>query len=83
LRNCSGQSTASLARVFRPGAAEPFEDIGAGRDAPLRLYEDLGALLGSARHAERHDGAEALLVFSGRFDLFRAGSLRHLMQEDS
>lgn len=84
LRNCFEQSTVSLARVFRPGvdAAELFEDIRAKRDASLRLYEDLGALLRSARHAEWHGGAEALPVFAERLELFRAGSLRHLMQKD-
>ncbi|HEX8719964.1 MAG TPA: hypothetical protein VF736_04925 [Pyrinomonadaceae bacterium] len=84
LRNCFEQSTVSLARTFRPGvdAAELFEDIRAKRADSLRLYEDLGALLKSARQAEWHAGAEALRLFSERLELFRAESLRHLMQKD-
>ena len=84
LRNCFEQSTVSLARTFRAGvdAADLFEDIRAKRDNSLRLYEDLDALLRSARYAEWHDGAEALVNFSERLELFRAGSLRHLMQKD-
>jgi len=84
LRNCFEQSTVSLARVFRPGvdAADIFEDIRAKRDNSLRLYEDLDALLRSARCAEWHDGAEALVNFSERLELFRAGSMGHLMQKD-
>ena len=84
LRNCFAQSTVSLARVFRPGvdAAELFEDIRAKRDDSLRLYEDLDALLRSARYAEWHEGADALLVFKERLEHFRAGSVRHLMQKD-
>jgi len=84
LRNCFEQSTVSLARAFRPGvdAAELFEDIRAKRDNSLRLYEDLGALLRSARHAEWHEGAEALALFSERLELFRSESMRHLMGKD-
>jgi hypothetical protein len=84
LRNCFEQSTVSLARAFRPGvdAAELFEDVRARRDNSLRLYEDLEALLRSVRHAEWHDEAEALVNFSERLELFRAESLRHLMQKD-
>jgi hypothetical protein len=84
LRNCFEQSTVSLARAFRPGvdAAELFEDIRAKRDNSLRLYEDLDALLRSARHAEWHEGAEALVNFSERLELFRAESMCHLMQKD-
>jgi hypothetical protein len=84
LRNCFEQSTVSLARAFRPGvdAADLFEDLRARRDNSLRLYEDLGALLKSARHAEWHEGAEALVNFSERLELFRAQSMRHLMQKD-
>lgn len=84
LRNCFEQSTVSLARTFRAGvdAADLFEDIRAKRDNSLRLYEDLGALLRSARYAEWHDGAEAFVNFSERLELFRAGSMRHLMQKD-
>jgi hypothetical protein len=84
LRNCFEQSTVSLARAFRPGvdAAELFEDIRAKRDNSLRLYEDLEALLRSARHAEWHEEAEALVNFSERLELFRSESMRHLMQKD-
>ena len=84
LRNCFEQSTVSLARAFNPGvdAADLFEDIRAKRDNSLRLYEDLDALLRSARYAEWHDGAEALVNFSERLELFRAESMRHLMQKD-
>src|SRR5215210_3967937 len=84
LRNCFEQSTVSLARAFRADvdAADIFEDIRTKRDNSLRLYEDLAALLRSARHAGWHDGAEALVNFSERLELFRAGSMRHLMQKD-
>jgi hypothetical protein len=84
LRNCFEQSTVSLARAFRADvdAADLFEDIRAKRDNSLRLYEDLDALLRSARYAEWHDGAEPLVNFSERLELFRAESMRHLMQKD-
>lgn len=84
LRNCFEQSTVSLARSFRPDvdAADIFEDLRAKRDNSLRLYEDLDALLRSARCAEWHEGAEALVNFSERLELFRAGSICHLMQKD-
>src|SRR4051812_20968221 len=84
LRNCFEQSTVSLARTFRADmdAADLFEDLRVKRDNSLRLYEDLDALLRSARYAEWHDGAEALVNFSERLELFRAESLRHLMQKD-
>ena len=84
LRNCFEQSTVSLARTFRVDvdAADIFENIRAKRDNSLRLYEDLDALLRSARYAEWHDGAEALVNFSERLELFRAESMRHLMQKD-
>ena len=84
LRNCFEQSTISLARLFRPDveAADLFEDIRAKRDNSLRLYEDLGALLRSARYAEWHDEAEALVNFSERLELFRGESMRHLMHRD-
>lgn len=84
LRNCFEQSTVSLARLFRPGvdAAELFDDIRARRDNSVRLYEDLEALLRSARHAEWHGGSEAIALFSQRLELFRAESMRHLMQKD-
>jgi hypothetical protein len=85
LRNCFEQSTVSLARSFRADvdAADIFEDIRAKRDNSLRLYEDLDALLRSARCAEWHEGAESLVNFSERLELFRAGSMRHLMQKDA
>jgi hypothetical protein len=84
LRNCFEQSTVSLARTFRADvdAADLFEDIRAKRDNSLRLYEDLDALLRSARYAEWHNGAEALVNFSERLELFRVESMRHLMQKD-
>ena len=84
LRNCFEQSTVSVARTFRADvdAADLFEDIRAKRDNSLRLYEDLEALLRSARYAEWHDGAEALVNFSERLELFRTESMRHLMQKD-
>lgn len=84
LRNSFEQSTVSLARVFRDGvdAADLFEDLRAKRDNSLRLYEDLETLLRSARYAEWHEGAEPLVNFSERLELFRAGSMRHLMQKD-
>jgi hypothetical protein len=84
LRNCFEQSTVSLARLFRPevDAADLFEDIRAKRDNSLRLYEDLDALLRSARYAEWHEEAEALVNFSERLAFFRNESMRHLMQKD-
>ena len=84
LRNCFEQSTVSLARTYRADvdAADIFEDIRAKRDNSLRLYEDLDALLRSARYAEWHAGAEALVNFAERLELFRAESMRHLMQKD-
>jgi hypothetical protein len=84
LRNCFEQSTVSLARTFRADvdAADLFEDLRIKRDNSLRLYEDLDALLRSARYAEWHDGAEALVNFSERLELFRAESMRYLMQKD-
>lgn len=84
LRNCFQQSAVSLARLFRPGLddADLFDDIRVKRDNSLRLYEDLSALLRSARHAERCAGAQALSVFSERLEDFRSISMRHLMQKD-
>jgi hypothetical protein len=84
LRNCFEQSTVSLARTFRADvdAADIFEDIRAKRDNSLRLLEDLEALLRSARHAEWHDNAEALVNYSERLELFRTESMCHLMQKD-
>ncbi len=84
LRNCFEQSTVSLARHFQSGvdAADIFEDLRDKRDNSLRLYEDLEALLRSARHAEWHAEAEALVNFSERLEFFRAESMRHLMEKD-
>lgn len=84
LRNCFEQTTISLARAFQPDvdAADIFEDIRVKRDNSLRLYEDLDALLRSARHAEWHGAAEALVNFSERLELFRTESMCHLMQKD-
>ena len=84
LRNCFEQSTVSLARAFRADvdAADIFEDIRAKRDNSLRLYGDLDALLRSARYAEWHGEAEALVNFSERLELFRTESMCHLMQKD-
>ena len=85
LRNCFQQSTVSLARVFRRDldAADIFEDIRVKRDNSLRLYEDLGALLRSARHAERSGDAASLTLFSERLEHFRSESVQYLMQKDS
>jgi hypothetical protein len=84
LRNCFEQSTVSLARTFRADvdAVELFEDIRAKRDNSVRLYEDLDALLRSARYAAWHDVAESLVNFSERLELFRTESMCHLMQKD-
>jgi len=84
LRNCFEQSTVALARVFRPDldAASLFEDLLVKRDNSLRLYEDLSALLRSARHAEWHDGREALSLFSERLDIFCSGTMEYLMEKD-
>jgi len=85
LRNCFQQSTVSLARVFRRDldAADLFDDIRVKRDNSLRLYEDLGALLRSARHAERRGDAASLTLFSERLEHFRSESVQYLMQKDS
>jgi hypothetical protein len=84
LRNCFEQSTVSLARLYRPevDAAELFEDIRARRDNSLRLYEDLEALLRGALYAEWHEGPEALTLFNTRLEIFREGSMEHLMEKD-
>ena len=85
LHNCFQQSTVSLARIFRRDldAAEIFDDIRVKRDNSLRLYEDLSALLRSARHAELRGDAASLTLFSERLQHFRSESVRHLMQKDS
>ena len=85
LRNCFQQSTISLARLFRRDldAADLFDDIRIKRDNSLRLYEDLSALLRSARHAERRGDAASLTLFSERLEHFRSESVQYLMQKDS
>jgi len=85
LRNCFQQSTISLARVFRPSfdGADIFEDLRAKRENSRRLYEDLDALLRSARNAERRTDNTALFLFSARLEHFRCDSMRHLMQKDT
>jgi len=84
LRNCFEQSTIALARVFRPDldAASLFEDLLVKRDNSLRLYEDLSALLRSARHAEWHDAREALSLFRERLDIFCSETMQYLMEKD-
>ncbi len=84
LRNCFEQSTVSLARLYRPDvdAADLFEDIRARRDNSLRLYEDLEALLRGARYAEWYEDPEAIVLFSTRLEIFREGSMQHLMEKD-
>ncbi|MBC7933040.1 MAG: hypothetical protein H7Z38_20960 [Rubrivivax sp.] len=85
LRNCFQQSTTALARVFEPELDAPllFDDIRVKRDTSVLLYEDLGALLRSAGHAERRGDQVSLSVFSERLDHFRSGSMQYLMQKDS
>jgi hypothetical protein len=84
LRNCFEQSTVSLARLYRPDvdAADLFEDIRARRDNSLRLYEDLEGLLRGARYAEWYEDPEAITLFSTRLEIFREGSMQHLMEKD-
>jgi hypothetical protein len=84
LRNCFEQSTISLARLFHKGMddAALFDDIRVRRENSLRLYEDLQALLRSARYAEWHEDPEAIALFSRRLELFSAESTRHLMDKD-
>lgn len=85
LRNCFQQSTTALARVFEPELDGPllFDDIRVKRDTSVLLYEDLGALLRSAGHAERRGDQVSLSLFSERLDHFRSGSMQYLMQKDS
>jgi len=84
LRNCFQQSTISLARVFDPrlDGAQLFNDIRAKRDSSLRLYEDLGALLRSARHALWSSDPAALWLFAERLEDFSNGSIEYLMKKD-
>jgi hypothetical protein len=85
LHNCFQQSTIALARVFEPelDGHALFEDIRIKRDTSVLLYEDLGALLRSAGHAERRGDPVSLSLFSERLDHFRSGSMQYLMQNDS
>jgi hypothetical protein len=84
LRNCFQQSTISLARVFEPqlDGAQLFNDLRAKRDSSLRLYEDLGALLRSARHALWRGDQSSLSLFAERLEDFSSGSIEYLMQKD-
>lgn len=85
LRNCFQQSTAALACLLRPSfdAADVFDDLRAKRENSRRLYEDLNALLNSARNAERRADRLSLTLFSARLEHFRCDSMRHLMQKDT
>ncbi|HST50842.1 MAG TPA: hypothetical protein VLJ61_02440 [Pyrinomonadaceae bacterium] len=84
LRNCFQQSTISLARVFEPrlDGAQLFNDIRVKRDTSLRLYEDLGALLRSARHALWGSDPSSLWLFVERLEDFSEGTMQYLMQKD-
>ncbi len=85
LRNCFQQSTIALARVFEPelDGLLLFDDIRVKRDTSVLLYEDLGALLRSASHAERRCDPVSLSLFTERLDHFRSGSMQYLMLKDS
>lgn len=85
LRNCFQQSTVSLAQLLRPSfdGADIFEDLRHKRDNSRRLYEDLDALLCSARNAERRTDRISLTLFNARLEHFRCDSMRHLMQKDT
>jgi hypothetical protein len=85
LRNCFEQSTVSLARVFRPevDAADIFDEVRVRRENSLRLYEDLNALLRSARYAERQGGEAAFSLFAERLEHFRRETVEYLMQKDA
>ena len=85
LRNCFQQSTVSLAQLLRPSfdASEVFDDLRQKRENSRRLYEDLDALLRSARNAERRADRVSLTLFSARLEHFRCDSMRHLMQKDT
>ncbi|HVF43760.1 MAG TPA: hypothetical protein VM936_12145, partial [Pyrinomonadaceae bacterium] len=85
LRNCFQQSTVSLAQMFSPSfdGADVFEDLRLKRENSRRLYEDLDALLRSARNAERRSDRVSLTLFSARLEHFRCDSMRHLMQKDT
>jgi len=85
LRNCFQQSTVSLAQLLHPpfDGSNVFEDLRAKRDNSRRLYEDLDALLRSARNAERRSDRVSLTLFNARLEHFRCDSMRHLMQKDT
>jgi len=85
LRNCFQQSTVSLAQLLRPSfdGADVFEDLRLKRDNSRRLYDDLDALLRSARNAERRTDRISLTLFNARLEHFRCDSMRHLMQKDT
>jgi hypothetical protein len=85
LLNCFQQSTIALAHVFEPGldGAQLFKDIRVKRDNSQRLYEDLGALLRSARHALWRGDPASQCLFAERLEDFREGSMQYLMQKDS
>lgn len=85
LRNCFQQSTVSLAQLLRPSfdGADVFEDLRLKRENSRRLYEDLDALLRSARNAERRTDRLSLTLFNARLEHFRCDSMRHLMQKDT
>jgi hypothetical protein len=85
LRNCFQQSTISLAQLLHTSfdGADVFEDLRAKRENSRRLYEDLDALLRSARNAERRSDRIALTLFNARLEHFRCDSMRHLMQKDT
>ena len=84
LHNCFQQSTITLARVFESELDGPvlFDDIRVKRDTSVMLYEDLGALVRSAGHADRRGDQVSLSLFSERLDHFRSGSMQYLMQKD-
>jgi hypothetical protein len=85
LSNCFQQSTIALARVLEPelDGSVLFDDIRVKRETSVLLYEDLGALLRSASHAQRRGDPVSLSLFSERLDHFRSGSMEYLMQKDS
>lgn len=85
LRNCFQQSTISLAQLLHASfdGADVFEDLRLKRENSRRLYEDLDALLRSARNAERRSDRVSLTLFNARLEHFRCDSMRHLMQKDT
>lgn len=85
LRNCFQQSTIALAQLLRPSfdGADIFEDLRVKRENSRRLYEDLDALLRSARSAERRADRLSLTLFNARLEHFRCDSMRHLMKKDT